>query len=70
MAKDTSAWGKATAKARYGGAGSAGMSVSDKLQKPQDPEDKHGPGYDNDTSGWVKGDGKPYPHFDRGHRGK
>lgn len=37
-------------------------------QKPQFPEDQHGPGYDNDTSGWV--DGKtdnPYPHFDKGN---
>lgn len=35
-------------------------------QDVQDPEAKHGPGYDNDTSGWVRGMGNqsPHPHFD------
>jgi hypothetical protein len=34
-------------------------------QAPQFPEDKHGEKYDNDTSGWVRGQGKPYPNFDK-----
>ena len=36
-------------------------------QAPQDPMDKHGPGYDNDASGWVRGMGpqSPYPDFDK-----
>jgi hypothetical protein len=38
-------------------------------QKPQDPEDKHGPKYDNDTKGWVKGDGQ-YPNFDTHKAGR
>jgi len=36
-------------------------------QKPQDPIDQHGEGYDNDASGWVRGQGEPYPNFDRGN---
>lgn len=35
--------------------------------EPQDPVDKHGPGYDNDASGWVRGQGEPYPNFDKGN---
>lgn len=36
-------------------------------QKPQAPQDRHGPKYDNDCDGWVRGMGKesPYPTFDR-----
>jgi hypothetical protein len=35
--------------------------------EPQSPEDKHGPKYDNDASGWVRGMGpqSPYPTFDK-----
>lgn len=38
-------------------------------QKPQDPEDKHGPKYDNDTSGWVRGVGQK-PGFDTHKAGR
>jgi hypothetical protein len=31
---------------------------SHEVQKNQAPEDRHGPGYDNDTSGWVHGAGE------------
>lgn len=34
------------------------------MQAPQAPEDRHDVNYDNDASGWVRGQGKPYPHFD------
>lgn len=47
---------------------------------PQDPADKHGPGYDNIATGWVRGaKGKPTmknetaehkPGYVPGHRGK
>lgn len=40
-------------------------------QKVQDPEAMHGPGYDNDAGGWVRGMGKqsPHPAFDAGPSG-
>jgi hypothetical protein len=64
--QEESKWGADTARERYGqrqyfrGA----PAPSDKLQKPQDPVDKHGPGYDNDvpTNSWLRGgneSGKP-----------
>ena len=37
--------------------------------RPQDPEDFHGPGYSNDASGWVRGAGEDAttkPGFDKG----
>ena len=74
QAKDTSHWGRATAKERHGG-GSGPKSVgplddhasANNLQAPQDTQDKHDTGYDNDTSGWVNGKGEPYPNFDKGN---
>ena len=62
--QDTEAWGRNTARKRYG----APEKMKDAdlaYQKPQDPMDKHGSGYDNDTSGWVRGKPLP-PHFDKG----
>lgn len=56
--KHTEQWGKDTAKARYGGQSNTGLTPADKGQnEPQAPEDKHGPGYDNDVplSGWLRG---------------
>jgi hypothetical protein len=41
-------------------------------QAPQDPVDRHGPGYDNDVApnSWLRGmGGVPYPHFDAGASG-
>ena len=36
-----------------------------KEQAVQTQDAKHGPGYDNETSGWVRGMGKqPHPAFD------
>ena len=37
------------------------------MQAPQAINDEHGPGYDADSTGWVRGHGEPYPHFDK-HR--
>lgn len=34
------------------------------MQAPQAVNDHHDANYDNDASGWVRGVGKPYPHFD------
>ena len=36
-------------------------------QAPQMPEDKHGPGYDNDVplGGWLRTDGTKKPSFDK-----
>jgi len=31
------------------------------IEKPQMPEDQHGPGYDNDCSGWVRGSARGEP---------
>ena len=39
------------------------------LQAPQAPEDRHCPGYDNDTSGWVRGVGQK-PGFDKHKAGR
>jgi hypothetical protein len=40
-------------------------------QAPQFPGDKHGVRYDNDASGWVRGQGgqSPHPKFDSGPSG-
>lgn len=38
-------------------------------QGPQFVEDKHGPKYDNDTKGWVRGDGQN-PNFDKRKGGR
>ena len=40
------------------------------MQAPQAVNDHHGAGYDNDASGWVRGVGKPHPHFDSKREGK
>lgn len=64
-------WGRNTARERYG-AGfnpSPNMRPSDSLQKPQCPEDQHGPGYSNPTpENWLRGaneDATTKPGFDR-----
>lgn len=66
-AKNVEKWGRATAKERYGVAKESGVTPAPSQQAPQDPEDKHASGYDNDASGWVRGMGKesPHPKFDR-----
>jgi hypothetical protein len=41
-----------------------------KQQAVQTPDAKHGPGYDNDVKkNWLRGYGKPHPHFDSGKSG-
>lgn len=66
--KDTHSWGRETAGERYGLTKLPETpALSRTEQAPQAPEDRHSPGYDNDASGWVRGEGKqsPYPHFDK-----
>lgn len=59
-------WGRAAAKERYGVARGS-ITPAPSQQAPQSPEDKHGPDYDNNAGGWVRGMGKqsPHPHFDK-----
>lgn len=73
MTKDTMKWGKDTASQRYGAVEPGGDRPSDELQKPQCPEDKHGPKYDNPTpNDWRRGmpsaEGKP--GFDKHKAGR
>lgn len=41
------------------------------VQRNQDPQDQHGPGYDNEPSikSWLRGGGSPHPAFDAGGSG-
>ena len=65
--KNLSKWGSDTAKERYSQKDNGLPEHKEtNVQGNQDPVDKHDPGYDNDTSGWVHGKGKPYPNFDSG----
>ncbi len=63
--KSTQLWGRETAKERYKQPNKEAVSPAPTQQPPQDPEDKHEVGYDNDASGWVRGHGSPYPYFDK-----
>lgn len=68
MPQNTEKWGKATAKARYGSGPPTFSPPSGKECYPQFPEDKQGPKYSNETSGWVVGAGgtaENKPGFDR-----
>ncbi len=61
MAVNTSKWGRATARERYGAPKSPNMKPKDE-HGPEAPDAKHGPDYENDASGWVIGaneSGKP-----------
>ena len=55
--------------------GHIGVDVYDQrhpaYQKPQAPESRQAPEYDNDATGWVRGMGSesPYPKFDHGPSG-
>jgi hypothetical protein len=51
--------------------GGDGLELDPKLnsQANQAPEDRHAPGYDNQTKGWVRGMGSPHPKFDSGPSG-
>jgi hypothetical protein len=70
--KDLDAWGRDTAKSRYGTA-AGGTKPKAGQSLPQFPEDKHGPKYDNNTpSNWLRGMGSKgaegKPGFDKGKR--
>ena len=55
---DLEKWGRKTADRRYGSIKPNKDNASCECS-PQSPEDKHGPGYDNDTpSNWLRGMGK------------
>lgn len=61
--KSMSEWGRGKAAERYHEAPQINdYSKENNLQPPQDPQDKHAAGYDNQTSGWVRNG--TYPHFD------
>jgi hypothetical protein len=66
--KDTQAWGRGAAKARYGGekSGSLPVSPAPDQQANQFHDEKISDHVDAD--GWVRGKGKesPYPTFDHG----
>lgn len=70
-AKGIEKWGRDTARERYS-MGTQNLEGPTTGQKPQDPIDQRGKNYENDSSGWVRGEGKksPYPTFDRGREGK
>lgn len=70
--QDLEAWGRSTAKSRYGSVGSGGSKATPQ-NMPQDPEDKQGPKYANNTpSNWLRGMGakraEGKPGFDKGKR--
>jgi len=64
-----SAWGESKATERYGGTTRTFPPPKDR-HAPQDPVDKHGPGYENDTpNNWLRGanqDATTKPNFDKG----
>lgn len=49
------------------GDGLGTMNPKVEVQEPQCPEDKHGPGYDNDVpaNSWLRSDGTKKPGFDK-----
>jgi hypothetical protein len=69
-AMETEKWGRGKARELAGEPKyfNGAPQPSGKLQRPQSPEDRHAPGYDNDhRNDWVRGrneDGAP-PQFDR-----
>ena len=52
-----SAWGEQKAIDRGYGTGTHTWGPPPDKHEPQHPENKHGPQYNNDTSGWVRGEG-------------
>jgi hypothetical protein len=50
---------------KYGGGDGLELDARLNSQASQDPIDAHAPGYSNDTrETWLRGKGKPHPHFD------
>lgn len=67
--KNLEAWGRATARERYGAPKNGGKGGSED-QAPQFPEDKHAANYDNPTPpNWLRGMGangaEGKPSFDK-----
>ncbi len=60
MAENESKWGRKTARARYGAPKSPDMRPKDEHgpQRLGDSNNLHGPGYENDTSGWLRAAGE------------
>jgi hypothetical protein len=57
--QEKSAWGVNTAVERYGKSEHLhGAPQPKDTHGPQFAENKHGPGYDNDTKGWVRAAGE------------
>ena len=71
--KSTEKWGKDTASARYGKTDKSlnNNPKANDLQAPQDIQDQHMPGYDNDSKGWVRGmpSAESKPGFDHSKKG-
>ena len=70
IAPNVEKWGRKTAKERYGTEGAGDVNRAKNMTNPQDPVDKRGPDYSNDTPNtWLRGgpnesaEGKP--NFDR-----
>lgn len=68
MVQETQKWGRQKATERYGSLKTTGMKAKD-MTNPQDPMDKQGPDYSNDTPNtWVRGaneDATTKPGFDK-----
>ncbi len=66
--KEMEAWGRATARERYGSPNEGSMKAPDQCE-PQAPEDKPGPKYENRTpDNWLRGAGEnatTKPGFDK-----
>lgn len=64
--KHLDAWGRSTARDRYGAAAQDKMRPASE-NEPQCVEDQHGPAYANDASGWVRGmpSAESKPDFDK-----
>ena len=73
MTKFVEKWGRDTARERYGAPNPGSMKAAEGQELPQSPEDKQGPKYANQTSGWVRGDGEDAtnkPGFDKSKAGR
>ncbi len=72
-AKNIQQWGRDKAQTRYGGHNpKLEAEPGANIQAPEDVQDQHDGGlnYDNDASGWTRGHGSPYPHFDKHKAGR
>jgi hypothetical protein len=74
-AVETEKWGRDTARSRYGSLkyenGAPRPADASRPQRLGDSGNLQAPGFRNDTSGWVRGEGgtaETKPNFDRGIR--